>query len=115
MKNPLLAVQIECRGLKCDTQDCDFVDSDILLNPKSIRENINRPCPKCGRSLLTLEDARTTFYLLWFARTINLIAFPFMVLVSPWFLVRWMLKKPNRDRLHCEFDGTGKVSFVRKD
>ena len=91
------------------------MDSDILLNLKSIRENINRPCPKCGRSLLTPEDARATIFLFRILRVFNLIAFPFMVLVSPWFLLRWLRKKSNRDRIHCEFDGTGKVSFVRKD
>lgn len=47
-------VEIEDGGLLCDNINCDYHDTTILY--KDYKDWINRPCPKCGENLLTLED-----------------------------------------------------------
>lgn len=41
-------------GLKCDNPSCDFVDMSIEIGDYD--NWVNKPCPKCGESLLTEED-----------------------------------------------------------
>lgn len=41
-------------GLKCDTPHCNYVDPDIPF--EDYPKWIGKPCPVCGRSLLTQED-----------------------------------------------------------
>ena len=40
--------------LKCDAQGCDHVEH----HPTITEDMIDKPCPKCGASLLTTEDYR---------------------------------------------------------
>lgn len=47
-------IDLSSGGLQCDNVNCDFIDHSI---PSADYDNwINRPCPKCGENLLTLED-----------------------------------------------------------
>jgi hypothetical protein len=41
-------------GLKCDSPLCDW--SDMTITFDSYKDWINRPCPKCGESVLTQGD-----------------------------------------------------------
>ena len=49
-------------GIKCDAEGCDYEDMSIAwgTTPEEILavndEYLNKPCPKCGASLLTPED-----------------------------------------------------------
>ncbi len=43
--------------IECDNQNCDYVIVNQSSNPnKSIKQYINKPCPKCGENLLTEKD-----------------------------------------------------------
>lgn len=41
-------------GIKCDSEKCDYYDETVLHS--ELEAWINKPCPKCGENLLTLED-----------------------------------------------------------
>lgn len=47
-------IETENTGLICDNPSCDWTDKTIL--PENFPLWINKPCPKCGDNLLTLED-----------------------------------------------------------
>lgn len=38
----------------CDNEQCDFVEENVAVS--SLKEWVNRPCPKCGENLLTEQD-----------------------------------------------------------
>lgn len=50
-------IEIGTSGLVCDNKECDWMDKSIPF--EVWHEWINRPCPKCGANLLTLEDYNT--------------------------------------------------------
>lgn len=41
-------------GLKCDNPSCDWTGPDIRF--PEYREWVNKPCPKCGENVLTMDD-----------------------------------------------------------
>lgn len=45
---------INIQGIKCDNEKCDFLDMSVLR--KDYDNWLNKPCPKCGNSLLTEDD-----------------------------------------------------------
>lgn len=47
-------VEIQESALKCDNSNCDWTGPDI--NFPEYKEWVNRPCPKCGENLLTMDD-----------------------------------------------------------
>jgi hypothetical protein len=53
-ENPIRALRVERRGLKCDAPTCDYVDDGV--KDEDYEKYLNAPCPKCGASLLTPED-----------------------------------------------------------
>lgn len=70
-KHPLTAVLLVVKGLKCDRPGCGFVDPEPQLTEEYLMSNIGRPCPLCGASLLTKEDAKTTMRILANAAKFN--------------------------------------------
>lgn len=62
-------VQIKSSGLKCDNSKCDWRDDTISTETYS--QWINKPCPKCGDNLLTLEDFQRSETLLAAAHLMN--------------------------------------------
>jgi hypothetical protein len=48
---------VDFKGLKCDNKSCDFIDKTI--NFEDFPNFINKPCPKCGKPLLTISDYDT--------------------------------------------------------
>lgn len=45
-------MKLEAIGLKCD--HCTY--KDMTIKSKDYNNNIGKPCPRCGNSLLTQED-----------------------------------------------------------
>lgn len=62
-------VEIKAGGLKCDNPKCDWWDDTISTETYS--QWINKPCPKCGDNLLTLEDFQRAEQLLAVAHLMN--------------------------------------------
>lgn len=48
-------IEITQFGLICDNKNCDYVDKTVS-HTDNLELFINKPCPKCGENLLTLED-----------------------------------------------------------
>lgn len=66
MKNHIIA---EISGLKCDTPTCDYTDESVKL--EECEASIDKPCPKCGASLLTPEDFAKVKFIMGFMNLIN--------------------------------------------
>ena len=49
---------LNIKGIKCDTPHCNYKDDDVPF--EDYKNWIDRPCPVCSRSLLTLEDYTAT-------------------------------------------------------
>ena len=47
-------IRYRVKGIKCDNPKCDYRDDSVRL--RDYAKWLNRPCPKCGRSLLTQAD-----------------------------------------------------------
>ncbi len=47
-------VEVQSSGLKCDNTNCDYDDSTVKF--EDLSKWVDKPCPKCGENLLTLED-----------------------------------------------------------
>lgn len=47
-------IELGISGLKCDNPNCDYNDPTVPLS--DYEKSINKPCPKCGESLLTQDD-----------------------------------------------------------
>ena len=60
-------VELNIVGLKCD--NCDWIDMSIPFS--EYENNINRPCPKCGQSILTQEDYEECLAMVKAAEIIN--------------------------------------------
>lgn len=56
-------------GLKCDNPNCDFVDMSIEIEDYDTW--VNKPCPKCGANLLTVEDYKAVKMMLAIAKVIQ--------------------------------------------
>lgn len=48
------AVKIDFGGLQCDNPICNYRDDSVRR--EEYEASINKPCPECGESLLTLKD-----------------------------------------------------------
>lgn len=47
-------LKIDISGIKCDNKNCDYRNEDVKC--EDYESWIDKPCPKCGRILLTIED-----------------------------------------------------------
>lgn len=47
-------IEHQISGIQCDNEDCDFVDDTASF--EEYEKWLNKPCPKCGYNLLTLEN-----------------------------------------------------------
>lgn len=64
------AIEIKGSGLICDNKNCDYVDKTVL-STDNLEPFINKPCPKCGENLLTLEDYQLNAKVLELISSIN--------------------------------------------
>lgn len=62
-------VDIVASGIKCDASGCDYREEVVALD--AYESYVDRPCPKCGASLLTPEDYAATTALLAIAEWAN--------------------------------------------
>jgi hypothetical protein len=46
--------EVQINGIKCDAEGCDYSDPSVAAS--EYESYLNRPCPKCGASLLTEKD-----------------------------------------------------------
>ena len=60
-------IEIKEGGLKCD--HCDYKDTTIPY--ESFPEFINKPCPKCGENLLTIEDYQNAVNFMNYVKFVN--------------------------------------------
>ena len=107
----LLDLGIE--GIKCDAEGCDYEDSfgSWGTSPEEIKAMnekwLNTPCPKCGASLLTEEDARAVLTVVEMASVFNDMGdelkekFP-------------ELNTDERIEVRLEMDGTGNIDIKEK-
>ena len=111
--NPFKAVDFKLQGVKCDSPRCDYVDDSAVLSPENAFQHVGDPCPKCGASLLTIEDAQTIVKLSKVVFVINVVAFPFMVLTLP---LRLVFRSFSRvGHYHGNMNGTGDIAFPLKE
>lgn len=90
--------KLDIRGIKCDNEECDFVDMDIKR--EDYDSWLNRPCPQCGSNLLTEKDYNLIKRLEKIASLINSI-FP---------------KNENatiESRISIELDGSGLIKDTK--
>lgn len=66
MKNPL---SLDIKGIKCDNKACDYSNPDVSAD--DYINWLNKPCPKCGANLLTLEDFETVTRMIHLVNTMN--------------------------------------------
>ena len=56
-------------GIKCDNKSCDYRCEDV--KNEEYKDWINKPCPKCGENLLTIEDYNNLMTLFETVKFIN--------------------------------------------
>lgn len=99
---PNNAVNIGFSGIKCDKPGCGYFDDSINTLELTLA-CLNKPCPKCGESLLTQKDYDALQAMLRLQELVNL-------LVGP------VKAKEKRVKYRVNMDGTGTIkSLERKD
>lgn len=91
------AVELSIKGIKCDNPKCDFKDDNVEF--KDYAKWLNKPCPKCGKNLLTQTDYDNTKAILEIVKITNTM-FP---------------KRKDDDEIvtgKIEINGTGKMDFT---
>lgn len=61
------ALRLDIKGIKCDK--CDYKDMSVRF--EDYKKWLNKPCPKCGANLLTIEDYISTKALIITTNIIN--------------------------------------------
>lgn len=110
-RNHALAIQINARGLNCDTPGCGYVDATVPLNWTTTRTMIGTPCPKCGANLLTKEDAKAARMMIATVVIFNFIFLPYLM-VRKVLVILGVLKNNPWAKCTAKFDGSGKVKFT---
>lgn len=95
------AIDIEVFGLKCDNCE-DYYDRSVMY--KDYKKSIGKPCPKCGASLLTLADYKTTRRIVILSKIINIILFPIMIICVS-------LGYTTKGTKEIKMNGSGKIKF----
>jgi len=85
--------EVKLEGIKCDAPDCDYEDNSVDID--EYQDYLNRPCPKCGASLLTEKDLAT------------IDGMQFMERLFSW--IRYPISSPRID-IKCDMDGSGKIN-----
>ena len=91
---------LSIKGIKCDTHHCNYRDDDVTF--ENYKDWLNKPCPVCGRSLLTPEDYMATLEL---ARTY----YKIMLFISKHKYLGKILSKilQGKTKTKIEFHGEG--------
>jgi hypothetical protein len=67
-------LDVDFKGIKCDTVGCGYKDDSVTFN--QYKDYVGRPCPKCGANLLTVKDYKFCKRIVGFAKFINKLPFP---------------------------------------
>jgi hypothetical protein len=101
------AAELKIAGIKCNTPGCGYRDDTVQV--KDYKLWVNKPCPKCGASLLTQADYSTTLLLIIIADAVNSFFQPITYLLNLIFH-----KNKRRIVLKGSMNGTGKITFKEK-
>jgi len=97
------AVKMEMNGIKCDNPECDYKDDNVGGSTiKEIKEWLNKPCPKCGQSLLTQEDLNAIIQMKKVTDVVNT-------------LCAGQESSDKKITISANMNGTGKMNFKLKD
>ena len=87
-------LDVDIRGIKCDKDECDFIDMNVPN--KEYDQWLNKPCPKCGSNLLTEADYKTVKLMIRISKIVNFLMWPFGC-------------SQNRATLKVKMNGSGKL------
>ncbi len=100
------AVNMDIKGLKCDAPGCGYTDKTTWPSTAAeIMSLVGRPCPKCGASLLTPEDAASVLQLQGVVAIVNAAYVPEMVALAK------DGGPVKRAKVDVKFKGDGSVVF----
>ena len=94
------AVNLNIKGIKCDNENCDYRDDTVDF--KDYGPWLNKPCPKCGTSLLTEEDLNSLTLMVNVGNICN-------------GLIPDVPEDTPKVTITAEMNGTGKVKLKLKD
>ena len=97
------AICYRVKGIKCNNPACDYRNDTVRL--EDWPEWLNKPCPKCGSNLLTLQDLIASVRLIATIHAVNLVMKPVMPL----------LQEAESVRYAVDMDGTGKIRLRQID
>jgi hypothetical protein len=92
----------EFKGIKCDNPKCDWKDMSIewIDFDTTVKEWLNKPCPKCGANLLTEEDVESTRKMLFVMETMEEI------------MTDLGMNSENTEHMKMMSDGTGDKKII---
>jgi hypothetical protein len=92
-------------GLKCDAPGCGYRDDTIKVG--DYKKWIDKPCPKCGASLLTKADYDLLQYLFLYKKIVN----------APIIrhLIGFLSKDKKQIKVIVSMNGTGKIKLKEED
>ena len=104
-------MDIGIEGIKCDNPACDYEDMNIQWGstPEDILATndayLNKPCPKCGTSLLTPEDHASVKLMILLMPEMNALEEELKEIYGE--------DHPINEEVNCKvhMDGTGKLKF----
>jgi hypothetical protein len=63
------AMEVSVSGIKCDAEECDYIDESITV--EDYPNWLNKPCPECGANLLTQDDLNFVELMFGVANLVN--------------------------------------------
>jgi hypothetical protein len=92
------------RGIKCDNPACDFNDDSFTWNGfETMKEYLNKPCPKCGANLFTQADYEAMTAIMGAVALGEVLAKS--GIIPPEIL-------NNKTLIRCDMDGTGSIKLT---
>lgn len=92
------AITFHYKGIKCDAPGCFWSDMTVPFDKDAFR---NKPCPRCGASLLTDADTKTITRMEAAASLVNALLRPFHRLLPR-----------RRTRIPLDLNGSGRITVL---
>jgi len=97
-------ISLNINGIKCDSPSCDYKDNSFKWNGfETMREFLNKPCPKCGANLFTQADYEAMTAILAAVKVGE-------VLAESGIIPQEVLDEKKLFR--CDMDGTGSIKLT---
>jgi len=105
------SIGLNIKGIKCDTPHCNYRDEDVPFEDYS--NWVNKPCPVCGRSLLTLQDYNAVLKIVRVYYKMLLFMSKHRILGK---ILEWFLRGKSKTRIELHGEGfkTVTVSEVKE-